>query len=350
MGEVERCVRSEFERLVQAVAVVTGSVPAAQDAVLEALAGRGSERRKASSSFTWRGGSSPLLSTWRLGPAAPEHRETSTDQARIASDRRPRRSCARRSRPRRRCAPAPATSGCGAPLPPGPRRGDGRHAARRLGRNDQDRIVSSVGEARGDAHRPGGRSRMSSDLLDEEIRGALHRAATSRAVPSVGDPIAIVRDRVRQRRRRRRSLSGAAAVAAAAVAAIVVITVVSARPESSSRVRAGEEPPAATPSPGSDVQILDPGPLSPRANAAVAWTGASLFVWGGNSPKVDLGRQMKDGATYDPRSNRWRMLSVSPFPASYDPPVAVATPDEVVVAAGARRRVLALQDQHMDTA
>jgi hypothetical protein len=85
---------------------------------------------------------------------------------------------------------------------------------------------------------------------------------------------------------------------------------------------------------GSGVQILDRGPLSPRANAAVAWTGTSLFVWGGNSPKVDLGRQMNDGATYDPNSGHWRMLSASPFPASYDPPVAVATPDEVIVAQG----------------
>jgi RNA polymerase sigma-70 factor, ECF subfamily len=37
-GDVERCIGSEFERLVQIVAVVTGSVPAAQDAVLEAFA------------------------------------------------------------------------------------------------------------------------------------------------------------------------------------------------------------------------------------------------------------------------------------------------------------------------
>lgn len=37
-GAVEACLRSEFERLVQIVAVVTGSVPAAQDAVLEAFA------------------------------------------------------------------------------------------------------------------------------------------------------------------------------------------------------------------------------------------------------------------------------------------------------------------------
>jgi RNA polymerase sigma-70 factor (ECF subfamily) len=50
-GEIERCIRSEYQRLVGAVAVVTGSTAAAEDAVQEAFA-RAWERSRRGETFT----------------------------------------------------------------------------------------------------------------------------------------------------------------------------------------------------------------------------------------------------------------------------------------------------------
>lgn len=175
---------------------------------------------------------------------------------------------------------------------------------------------------------------MSPDLLDEEIRTALWRVAVSRDVSLGADPVPEVESRVRSRRRRRRTLVGATALATAGLLATAAIALVSTRPDPSARVHVGT---AARPTNGrtlSGVQVLDAGLLSPRINAAVVWTGSSLFVWGGNPPEIDLGRQLGDGATYDPETGQWTPLSTSPFPSPYGPPVAVATPEGVVVAQG----------------
>jgi DNA-directed RNA polymerase specialized sigma24 family protein len=51
VDEVEACVRLEYERLVRVVAVATGSVPAAQDAVRAALV-RALERASRGGEFT----------------------------------------------------------------------------------------------------------------------------------------------------------------------------------------------------------------------------------------------------------------------------------------------------------
>ena len=52
-------------------------------------------------------------------------------------------------------------------------------------------------------------------------------------------------------------------------------------------------------------------PLSARSPAATAWTGTEMVVWGGVTADGALG----DGAAYDPARDRWRPLSASPLRA-----------------------------------
>lgn len=76
-------------------------------------------------------------------------------------------------------------------------------------------------------------------------------------------------------------------------------------------------------------RTLAPGPLGARAGAASAWTGTHLFVWGG----VDPVRHLADGALYDPATDAW--LPVPPGPLSpRNGARAVWTGREVVVIGG----------------
>jgi len=54
---------------------------------------------------------------------------------------------------------------------------------------------------------------------------------------------------------------------------------------------------------------LTPFPLAPRREAAAAWTGRELVVWGGVGREGVLG----DGAAYDPAADSWRELAPSPL-------------------------------------
>jgi hypothetical protein len=88
------------------------------------------------------------------------------------------------------------------------------------------------------------------------------------------------------------------------------------------------------------ITLLDPGPLSARAEAALAWTGEELMVWGGNIEAFNQGlqgpdRSYGDGAVYDPASGRWRAMAEGPLPTSAEAPHAVATDRGVVIARGA---------------
>lgn len=65
--------------------------------------------------------------------------------------------------------------------------------------------------------------------------------------------------------------------------------------------------------------LVAPSRLPPRSNAAGVWTGSEAVVLGGlafdgrtNNP-VPVGRA-RDGAAYDPVTNRWRPLPPLPFP------------------------------------
>lgn len=50
---------------------------------------------------------------------------------------------------------------------------------------------------------------------------------------------------------------------------------------------------------------LDPGPLSPRVDAAQVWTGEDLYVIGGTA---EDGTLLTDGAAYNPATRQWRSL------------------------------------------
>lgn len=56
-------------------------------------------------------------------------------------------------------------------------------------------------------------------------------------------------------------------------------------------------------------RLLPPGPLTPRAGHTAVWAGGELIVWGGRGP-VGL---FSDGAAYDPAADRWRPLAPSPL-------------------------------------
>ena len=174
---------------------------------------------------------------------------------------------------------------------------------------------------------------MTDEFIDSNLRIQLHRLAALRGLPisegSAADVEQTVRARVDSPSGRRRSRSVAVIAASLGIVVALVALALVSRSDPPSRVRAGAGP---APTAESGVKVLDPGPLSPRSDAAVAWTGASLFVFGGSS--LDRGRQLNDGATYDPKTNRWTLLSKSPFPPSYAAPVVVSTPDQIVVARG----------------
>ncbi|MGH9226946.1 MAG: hypothetical protein ACRD2W_24900, partial [Acidimicrobiales bacterium] len=61
-------------------------------------------------------------------------------------------------------------------------------------------------------------------------------------------------------------------------------------------------------------------PLAGRSNAAMAWTGKEMVVWGGVACKQvpcsgDAAVPLGDGAAYDPAADRWRPLATSPLAA-----------------------------------
>src|SRR6202022_2113584 len=123
---------------------------------------------------------------------------------------------------------------------------------------------------------------MNADAVDDELRAALERLATARPVHLSADPLAEVYQRVRARRVKRR-LPVVIAMAAGIVIALAVTRVFLAGGDQSKRIRAGRShPPPTTTAPLiGGIKTLDPGPLAPRRNAAVVWSGHELVVWGG---------------------------------------------------------------------
>jgi hypothetical protein len=58
---------------------------------------------------------------------------------------------------------------------------------------------------------------------------------------------------------------------------------------------------------------MAPAPIVPRSDPAIVWTGHELLVWGGSAGSHGS-RLYRDGAAYDPSTNRWRLLAPSPLP------------------------------------
>ncbi|QBI19508.1 hypothetical protein ER308_08065 [Egibacter rhizosphaerae] len=62
---------------------------------------------------------------------------------------------------------------------------------------------------------------------------------------------------------------------------------------------------------------LPEAPLEPRVHHAAVWTGEEFLVWGGRArhgPGGAGGRELGDGAAYDPIDDAWRPLPRAPIP------------------------------------
>lgn len=70
---------------------------------------------------------------------------------------------------------------------------------------------------------------------------------------------------------------------------------------------------------------MAPAPISPRSDAAAAWTGSEFLVWGGAIEGPCCGA----GAAYDPATGTWRVLPEAPVGARV--PLSVWTGDELIV-------------------
>ena len=79
-----------------------------------------------------------------------------------------------------------------------------------------------------------------------------------------------------------------------------------------------EDPEAAAPDTAPGVEILDPGPLSARMGASlVELDDGRILVWGGTSTSefgLESDVRMHDGATYDPATDEWTMITSAPVP------------------------------------
>jgi N-acetylneuraminic acid mutarotase len=84
-------------------------------------------------------------------------------------------------------------------------------------------------------------------------------------------------------------------------------------------------------------------PLSWRSDAASAWTGEELLIWGGWSGECCVPSEMflDDGAAFDPATGRWRRLADAPI--GERAPFSTWTGEELIVW-GSTGRELYLQD------
>jgi N-acetylneuraminic acid mutarotase len=76
-------------------------------------------------------------------------------------------------------------------------------------------------------------------------------------------------------------------------------------------------------------QDMADSPLVARVQPASAWTGAELLVWGGRSGEPPAALWFEDGAAYDPATGTWRRLP--PAPISARAPLFVWTAHELIV-------------------
>jgi hypothetical protein len=75
--------------------------------------------------------------------------------------------------------------------------------------------------------------------------------------------------------------------------------------------------------------LMPESPLSARSAAASAWTGSELLVWGGWDGTYDVDGVLNDGAAFDPTTGTWRALPPAPITARA--PFSVWTGREMIV-------------------
>lgn len=158
-------------------------------------------------------------------------------------------------------------------------------------------------------------------------------------------PFSRIERRATHRRHRRRALAGAGLAAVVGVAGLAL----SSYDSDDELETVGPGPTTATsdPAPAANstawpidaIAEAPPPPLDVRGDAAVAWTGEELVVWGGDLEAFNMGlsgedRSYADGAAYDPTTNTWRMLSESPLPTSATTPVAAMSSRGLAIARG----------------
>jgi hypothetical protein len=88
-------------------------------------------------------------------------------------------------------------------------------------------------------------------------------------------------------------------------------------------------------------ETMPDSPLEGRSGAASAWTGDELLIWGGWDGGFRPDPYLANGAAYDPSTRTWRMLP--PAPISERRPFSVWTGKELIVW-GSTGRELFLQD------
>ncbi len=138
--------------------------------------------------------------------------------------------------------------------------------------------------------------------MTEELTSLLWAAAEAFDPPPTPDPAAVVTRATRRRGAQR------AAGATFAVLALVGTVMTAIRAEPARQV----DEATAGPATAQDLTEyrwsgLPAAPIETRNQAAVAWTGREMVVWGGVAPD---GRLFGDGAAFDPIRSAWRRIAV----------------------------------------
>lgn len=159
------------------------------------------------------------------------------------------------------------------------------------------------------------------------------------AVPPA--PVEQLLRRARRRDAARRNAGVVASVLAVLAVAVPVVLVTSTRspaPVEPPTVPATAEGTAAALASGSWSE-LPPAPVPGRSDAASAWTGRQMVVWGGLRDRREV---RGDGASYDPATRTWEVLPPAPLePVSA--PLSAWTGSELLVLGGADGEGTALQ-------
>ena len=79
-------------------------------------------------------------------------------------------------------------------------------------------------------------------------------------------------------------------------------------------------------------RVLPVAPISARFEQTAVWTGTEMIIWGGDDDVLNT-HTTNDGAAYNPTTNTWRLLPASPL-APRNAAIAVWTGGEMIVLGG----------------